>query len=766
MAKKGICFHHLCRKRTKVYKCRYCGRYFCKFHLMAKPAGTPRFKTPSPYNKSNIENERFMEEWHKPGGHGCVPFYDVWIKNSEEETKKYLKVLDELKKIPNEPIRIHLPKPNVHEEPDETYEADEGSKPSPNSHDEIQEYIPKLKAFTLRKNFWIVTGILILLLILFLVYATISTTVEVDEKTITKTRIVSGESTPSYSKYLNDISSSDKKQVTLIGFIKRGIEGGGTSGKHVFFVVDDYNNEIMLIGYSTELKTILPDFGKTEQKFSVKGIFKKSYDGLELEVNALSIYEGESETYTELVSTNRTSPKYPIIRRLVYSLIQKEIFCEDGTKKDSCSEEKPFYCTLRGLKENPVKCGCPTGQRVYKEECILEIKCSDNTLDPECSTNKPKQCVDGKLVDNPELCGCPVDYKLRNKKCVYIKCSDGTVEPDCSPKLKMQCFEGEFVFNPSKCGCPEGYGQRGDTCIKKCSDGTLYGECSSQQPKFCQDGTLINKASECGCPIDYNYQGELCISKYQIGPKDIELKYVINGDEKYIRFVVYKGVNDYLAGLPRSITYTGSPPSDAAFIRKNIDNSLQKEFIIPLVDKIKSITTNRDKQAKIAISIIQQIPYDMEGFTSGDLTGRYAYEVLYDQKGVCGEKSELLTLILKELGFGVALFSYELESHQALGIKCPAEYDYLDSGYCFVETANPTIITDIPTTYVGVGELKSTPEIIVIKSEGYTLENVQEEYSNAKLFERISDMGPVLDIHDYNTWRDLVNKYGIEVDTL
>ncbi len=76
-----------------------------------------------------------------------------------------------------------------------------------------------------------------------------------------------------------------------------------------------------------------------------------------------------------------------------------------------------------------------------------------------------------------------------------------------------------------------------------------------------------------------------------------------------------------------------------------------------------------DDQAGIAISLVQKIPYDYEKmyrcgwtcqgrtFVSG-IPPRYPYQVLYDGRGVCGEKSSLLALLLKEFGFGVVLLEF------------------------------------------------------------------------------------------------------------
>ncbi len=94
-SKIGVC--HYCGKKTRVYKCKYCGEYFCKEHLQPKPAGLPRFNSTKP------EDILFMEEWHKPGGHPCVPYLDVWRTKQKRKEEEYRQALDKF--LRSKPIK-------------------------------------------------------------------------------------------------------------------------------------------------------------------------------------------------------------------------------------------------------------------------------------------------------------------------------------------------------------------------------------------------------------------------------------------------------------------------------------------------------------------------------------------------------------------------------------------------------------------------------------------------------------------------------------
>ena len=280
-----------------------------------------------------------------------------------------------------------------------------------------------------------------------------------------------------------------------------------------------------------------------------------------------------------------------------------------------------------------------------------------------------------------------------------------------------------------------------------CGDGTLYEECSLTQPYFCLDGFLEPKASVCGCTDILIQQEENCVSKYQTDSKVVELNYILRGEQRTIDFPVYKGMVDYLSEIPQSIFHSsGETPSRADFKLKNIDEEEQRELLIPLVKDIQDITDDEEDQARIAISLVQNIPF---GFSEKEvrLSGgrsinysRYPYEVLYDVEGICGEKSELLAFLLRELGYGISFFYHADENHESLGIECPIEKSLGGTGYCLIETTGPSIITDDSIEYIGGIVLNSEPEVIPI-STGASLGGNLYEYGDAKVMKKLRNNG-------------------------
>ncbi len=303
-----------------------------------------------------------------------------------------------------------------------------------------------------------------------------------------------------------------------------------------------------------------------------------------------------------------------------------------------------------------------------------------------------------------------------------------------------------------------------------CGDETLYETCSLSKPYFCSQGTLIEKASVCGCPNLLTQEGDLCSSKYQTNPKDITLNYVLRGDENEINFTVYEGMVDYLFTIPGFIYYSsGEDPSRTDFKLKNIDEEEQRELLLPLVKKIQNITNNREDQFRIAVSMVQNIPF---GYSEkvinlgGNRTLSYSrrpYEVLYDTGGICGEKSELLAFILREMGYGVVFFYHADENHESLGIKCPIEKSLNNTGYCFIETTGPSIITDNSIEYIGGITLESEPEVLMISS-GDSLGKSLYEYRDAdeisKINKAIRDSGKISILQKLRLTK-LRKKYGL-----
>lgn len=190
---------------------------------------------------------------------------------------------------------------------------------------------------------------------------------------------------------------------------------------------------------------------------------------------------------------------------------------------------------------------------------------------------------------------------------------------------------------------------------------------------------------------------------------------------------------------------------------------------MPLVIKIQNTARDKTEQMRIAISIVQKIPFQSSNktFIFGNNVlnySRYPYEVLYENSGICEEKSQLLVFLLKELGYKSVLFFNAFENHESVGIRCPVAMDFKSTGYCFVETTAPSIITDDEVEYVGIGGLYSTPEVTPI-SEGISLGRNLYEYKDASDLKTIRNTikkNGQLSAFESQRLEELKKKYGLE----
>ena len=304
--------------------------------------------------------------------------------------------------------------------------------------------------------------------------------------------------------------------------------------------------------------------------------------------------------------------------------------------------------------------------------------------------------------------------------------------------------------------------------IPTCGDGTFYSTCSLTKPYFCNEGTLVEKASICGCNRDLTFskENDSCTSKYNTGQKEITLNYLLSGRQYGINFNSFEGAYDHIFNTSRVIYYEGFEiPFRSDFKIQSINNEIQKEMLLPLVKKIQNLAPHdKTQQARIAVSIVQNIPY---GFSEKDDTfenldinhSRYPYEVLYENQGICGEKSQLLAFLLKELGYGVSIFYFADENHEAVGIKCPIEKSFYGSGYCFVETGGPSIITDFSMEFANGLKLSSIPDILLI-SNGISLPEEMPEYKDAKTLNDIRNKN-FIGFLKFWKFNNIKEKYGL-----
>jgi len=215
---------------------------------------------------------------------------------------------------------------------------------------------------------------------------------------------------------------------------------------------------------------------------------------------------------------------------------------------------------------------------------------------------------------------------------------------------------------------------------------------------------------------------------------DRSYPYHVSGSGRTLSTKLDTTVNNYFK--------TNSPSFDGNyqdFFSSYINNQFLETNTHSLINWIQSTYPDKGDQARVAISLVQHIPYDCDKYLHPPTPFhlRSPYETLYDNSGICEEKSLLLAHLLKELGFGVVLFDFDLPlNHMAVGIKSDAQYTYANTRYAYIESITPVIPTDISMNFDG-GGIPPTPSHTYYISDGLSFDSISEEYQDAQEYQNL-----------------------------
>lgn len=220
-------------------------------------------------------------------------------------------------------------------------------------------------------------------------------------------------------------------------------------------------------------------------------------------------------------------------------------------------------------------------------------------------------------------------------------------------------------------------------------------------------------------------------------PKDLDFKWTYQHRPYELKLTLYKSVYDFYRSSPKDYTYYETLPPNweedyyGMFIKQNpLDKTVPD-----LAAKIKALAaSNRlseDQTAEFTASFVQTIQYDDERAKKIEQNlpsekPNYPYELLYLQKGVCSDKSFLLDALLKEMGYGTALFEYKAEKHIAVGIKCPVDTSTYGSGYCYTETTQPGHKIGI------VPDISPDNNAAIVKKQLSNFDSAQQQQENTR----------------------------------
>jgi hypothetical protein len=306
------------------------------------------------------------------------------------------------------------------------------------------------------------------------------------------------------------------------------------------------------------------------------------------------------------------------------------------------------------------------------------------------------------------------------------------------------------------------------------------------------------------------------------GTRQQSFAWKYRGRDYRISQTLYDSFYRFYASLPMGVPDDGRPElalrevGNTMFMTPAEGDDTVKRLAEALRTLGKEQRLTEDQTAELVVSFVQTLPYDqgkLDRRTSG-LDGAtekifYPYETLYLKTGVCQDKSYLAYMLLRELGYGVAIFLFPdpKDNHMAVGLQCPSAYANYGSGYCFVETTStgnkigmiPELIPEsrVATSdieikasddeqdgsyqplghvevmnktagkeYAGIVETIATQKEIerlrgVISTNKQTLkrEKVAIDAAQAELDKMKKKLDKLMDAGDYEEYNDLVKKY-------
>lgn len=245
-----------------------------------------------------------------------------------------------------------------------------------------------------------------------------------------------------------------------------------------------------------------------------------------------------------------------------------------------------------------------------------------------------------------------------------------------------------------------------------------------------------------------------------------QFNWTIYGKDYWLNTTLYDNISREQNNYETSHPYGDYENIDLQMTIRRTDESLQNEELNSIIsifnDLSKKESWSDDDAARSVISFVQHISYDEDRFNNITLhkfvaPSKYPYQVLLSQKGVCDEKSYLLAALLRKLDYNVSVFIFDEKpfGHASVGIACDAKYSYHNSGYCFVETTHPTIITYSKANYSNAGPLNVEPTIIPIG--GTKKFDALHDYESSFQYEQLAGE----DFQSYKQRLLLIRQYGL-----
>ena len=243
---------------------------------------------------------------------------------------------------------------------------------------------------------------------------------------------------------------------------------------------------------------------------------------------------------------------------------------------------------------------------------------------------------------------------------------------------------------------------------------------------------------------------------------------IFNWEYKGVKYALteklYQSVYEYYKSQPKAYSYAGElkPDWQDEYYGMFLTRAQNDDSISTLANDLQTLGKQHnltdDQIVDLTLAFVQTIQYDdakAENILAktGNETILYPYETLFEQKGVCSDKSLLATVILRQMGYGTAIFAYEQDNHMAIGISCPKDSSTYGSGYCYSETTSVGNKIGIIPTFdltsnktVDTGQLASIDSVQNSKLQQLGQVTMYQQTSGKQYFEVIQTKKIIVEI--------------------
>jgi hypothetical protein len=179
----------------------------------------------------------------------------------------------------------------------------------------------------------------------------------------------------------------------------------------------------------------------------------------------------------------------------------------------------------------------------------------------------------------------------------------------------------------------------------------------------------------------------------KLGVKTNNLYCNYGGEEISTSIVTYTNYKNYYRYNRKKVGQV-EKGNYSTFVYQNISDPTVTELAGKVFKISRDHNFSNDQALELATCFIQNIPYDQargskvlnpHGVGNISREEQFPYETLYMNSGICTDKTYLGALLLKEMGYGTAIFIFPDKSHMSLAIRTPEGYTDFNSKYSMME---------------------------------------------------------------------------------